>query len=215
MSWPTAIRMFSGMVALWSAVQVAYLTITFSMSPPSPLAELMSTHDEGVYIAFFVVHCIALVVFGIGACLPGNVWRRLDEPGEGDGVAVLALTSIGLALAIFIISLVSIWVPKYEVFLDLSTESIVKRDTHLLPPGVTQLTIPFGEIDVITGEFVRKEKDYRYYYDYRLSVITRDGRRIRLAEDFPRQRTDAEPPPEAISLAEAIAEKSGAEVDLR
>ena len=224
MSWPTWIRIFSGAVALWSAIQITYLAITRSMSPPVSSAELVATHNDGLYTSFLVLHCIALVVFGVGAYRSGDLWHRIKKErlnkerrwwNETDKGSLTEILYYSLALAIFIISLVSIWVPRYETFVDLSMENVVRRDTYLLPPGVTQQTIPFGEVDIITGKFIKDRGDRgNIHYHYTVSIITRDGRRIEVGYG-PRQDTNTTPAIEMRSLAEAIAEKSGARLDLR
>jgi len=188
------------------------------MSSPSSSAELVSTHNDGVYTSFLVLHCIALVVFGVGVYLSGDVWRRINKNlrgkgGDDDGRVLPGALYFGLALGIFIISLVSIWAPRYEVFVDLSAESIVKREARILVSGVTQQNISFGEVATIAGERERLRYDNRYRYRYILSVLTQDGRWIELWRS-PWNTTGAIPS-KATSLANAIAEKSGARMDLR
>ena len=203
---PMAIRIFCGTFALFSAAQVAYLVFTFSMSAPTPTADLMSTHAERMNIVGVAVFSIAAVVFGLGAVL--------DVEG-----ALRWVYGIAAAVVFILFVVLSFVEPAYEVFSDVHGESFIKREIHLLPPGVTQETIPFDEIEVITGEFHKHSESKaapgsrEYYYRFHLFAILDDGRRIEVGEG-PKQSENIVPHPQAVSLAQTIAEKSGARLDL-
>ena len=72
------IRSFSAVIALWSVIQVVYLVVTWSMAPPSPSSEPMSTHLPGG-LWLLILHSVAMVVFGLGAALSGSVWHSINE----------------------------------------------------------------------------------------------------------------------------------------
>ncbi|MFQ6029484.1 MAG: hypothetical protein ACE5Q6_18560, partial [Dehalococcoidia bacterium] len=46
--------------------------------------------------------------------------------------------------------LLSIRQPMYEIHVDLPSESVIRVESHLLPPGRNRETIPFGKIDLLT-----------------------------------------------------------------
>ena len=109
--------------------------------------------------------------------------------------------------------IVLVWgygIPGQEVFVDFPTETIITRSTPLLPPGVKQQQIGFGEITAIRGEFERPdESDYKYYV---LTATTRGGVGFKLAQDY---SDSYEPPSKLLALAQTIADESGARLDLR
>ena len=212
MSWPTAIRIFCGATAVWSAIRVGYLAFAFSSGPPSPAAELMSTHKQLAYDASLGFHSFTLLIFGLGALLPWKVWHRLRERGsgqEGLGCFVSGFYSV-MFLVLLGVFVGSIAGPKYKIWVDLSEESIVRRDTHLLPPGGSKQAVPFSNILLVTGTWVEKSRTYRYL----VAVKTNDGSEIELAKG-PRETRKTEAPLELSLLAQAIADKSGARLELR
>ena len=128
MSWPTVLRISSGAAAIWSAVQVAFLAVAFSSVPPSPSAELMSARGDTLYVASFAFHTFAILFFGLAAWL--NPWHRIAKlppwPYGQGGTGALVLFGLPYLAwpwrypAYFRGS----WAgPRYEVFVDLSTES--------------------------------------------------------------------------------------------
>ena len=78
--------------------------------------------------------------------------------------------------------------PKYKIWVDLSEESIVRRDTHLMPPGVTQVSVPFSEIRKIESKV-----SYSGWWGDRvfLRLVTFDWRRIHIAQGIRGEPPDA------------------------
>ncbi len=222
-SGATAMRILLGVVAIWSAMQVGFLAFAFSGSPPSPLAELMHTRHQAVYLASFGFHVFTLLAFGVGAYLSNRTWRRIwDELGSGsseeDGSSLPFAAYVVLTLPLIGIFIGSAVAPRYQVFVDLSSESVVRRDTHLLPPGMSELTIPFRNITKIDGFFVRHEhredEEDVIRYHYRLDILGKDGRRTEIGWG-PHQKKNQEPDQGMFSLARSIADISGAKLGLR
>ena len=83
--------------------------------------------------------------------------------------------------------------------MDLTVETIVRRDTHLLPSGIRSNVVPFAELRSVSGQNAKN--------NYVLSVTMTNGRQIEIG----RVAALAE----MTSLAQAIADKSGARLDLR
>ena len=207
MGWVTMV--LPGAVMVWSAIQVVYLAIALSSSPPSPGAELMLRPREPEYTAFLAVHALIFFVSALALALEvRSIWRwvikRLNMPEKPQGGGEALAGTLYLALyffpvwALLDIFLVSIGYPRYEVFVDLPAESIVRRDTHLLPPGIKEDTVPFSEVGVITGGGSST--------DYSLYANTRNRRRIEIGQGDKAEMS---------SLARAIADKSGIGLDLR
>ena len=224
-SGATAARIFLGVVAIWSAIQVGFLAFAFSSSPPSPLAELMQTRRQTEYLASFGFHAFTLLAFGLGASLSNRAWHRIwnalgsgSSSPEGDGGCISVSAYVVLTLSLLGIFIGSAVAPKYQVFVDLSSESVVRRDTHLLPPGMSEHTIRFGDITEIDGFFVKHDhqEDERdvIRYHYRLGVVSKDGRWTEIGWG-PHQESKQEPDQGMFSLAQAIADISGAKVNLR
>ena len=225
----TALRILLGVVAIWSAIQVGFLAFAFASSPPSPLAELMHTRHEAVYLASFGFHAFTLLVFGVGAYRSNRTWRRIWHEGQegvlqedgsiqvDDGSSFPVTAYVVLTLVLIGIFIGSAMAPRYQVFLDLSSESVVRRDTHLLPPGMNELRIPFRNIIEIDGFFVRHEHSeddqIMIRYHYRLDIVE-DGRRTEIGWGS-HQKKKQEIDQGMFSLALAIADVSGAKLDLR
>ena len=221
-TWPTGLRIVLGGVAVWSAIEVGFLGAAYSGSAPSSTAELMSTHNDVQYRISMAFHSLAILLFAAGALLPrrmlvGVSSRIAIDDDVIPGQWLLHGLYFLFALGLFIVFLVSTFQARYQVFVDLSKESIVRRDTHLLPPGVTYQRIRFNEIDILHGEAF--EHDHRrnggsIEYHTVLSVVTTDGQEFEIGRDFPAQ-SSSKLAYRAESLAHAIADKSGVRLDLR
>ena len=194
--WIIALRILYGAAALWSAVQVSYLAFALSSSPPSPGAELVNTYRYSTYVAFLGFHCFALAVFALGAALPNLRWHL-----------VWLLPCLGSLVALPIIFLVAESNPRYELYVDLTDETMVRRGSHLLPPGVNEETVAFSEIDLISGK-----RDG--LLGYLLELVTRDGDVIRIGQAGS-DRSPTVSKSAMKQLAQVIADKSGASLELR
>ena len=226
LTWPTGLRIVLGGIAVWAAIQVGFLAASYAGSVPSSTAELVSTHHDVQYQTSMAFHSLAILLFAAGALLPLRLlvgfrsWiddQVHAQPGPGWWL-LHAFYSL-FALGLFIVFLVSISQARYQVFTDVTQENIIRRDTHLLPPGVTYHTIQFNEIDKVSGEIHRHSHskddgpDVIEYHSV-VSVVTTDGRQLEIGRDFQAQATRRFAP-EADSLAQVIADKSGARLELR
>ena len=209
------LRIFTGVITLWAAMQTVFLLAAFSSPRPSDTAHILSTHHQLEFVSSLAFHSFAVLFFGVVASIPVDVWRRIEFKYLG----LVATPYIAIILALTIIFVVSIAYPKYEVFVDLSTESVVKRDTHLLPSGLNQQTILFGEMLVIAGYFDKHTHlkssgltgltTYDEYH-YMINLIAHDGRQVEVWRGSPPQGTDGHPPAKALRSAQALADITGA-----
>jgi len=209
------VRIFTGIVAFWAAMQTVFLLAAFATSRPSSTAQLMSTHHQVEYVSSLAFHSFAALFFVVVAAIPTDAWRRI----KFKYLDMVATPYIAIILALTIIFVVSIVSPKYEVFVDLYTESVVKRDTHLLPPGVNQQRIPFREIQLITVNSERHTHletsgltglTTHAEYHYVINLIADNGRQVEVGRRFLPQSTEGHPPVKVIRLAQAFADISGA-----
>lgn len=110
-----------------------------------------------------------------------------------------------LITALLVVAFVSNDYPRYQVFVDTASQEIVSRDTQLMPPGVTQVSVPFSEIRLIESKV-----SYSGWWGDRLflRLVTLDWQRIDIA-----QGSRGEPPRVIYELAQDIAEMSAAKLD--
>ena len=100
--------------------------------------------------------------------------------------------------------------------MDTPNETVIRRDTHLLPPGVTEQVIAFGDIDRIREEFIghrHGDSGQDAESHYRLSIITQDGRDVEIG--WGSGQRSLNPPAHLKALAQAITNRSGAELKSR
>lgn len=199
-----ALGLFCGVFTLCATTEVIYLLIISFMSTPNPTAELFSSHGKGwISIGGPIIFSTFAFIFSCGAYVYRSI-RKVQIP--------LYILFPGIIVVIFLI-LVAVWQPGYQVFVDQPTESIIKREIQLLPPGVTEQSILFGEVDAVTGRFHSGTSDSRVEYQYILRLLTRDGYQTELWRSiWYGTRTI---PQKAFSLADTIAEASGARVELQ
>jgi hypothetical protein len=81
---------------------------------------------------------------------------------------------LGFALALLVYFWVSITAPKYQTYIDLDDESIIRRHTHLLRPGVVHETIPFVDINEIIFDFDPSVSGQDSY----VNLVVGEGREI-------------------------------------
>ena len=210
LSWPTVVRISSGAVALWSAVQAAHLAIAMGRSAPSPTAQLLFGHNESEFFYSLLFHAFAVIIFGLGALFAGRIGRHIASMPLGRariGLQLLTILALVLpALTLLIVFNVSEDHPQYQIFVDASSRKIVRRDVHLLPSGITEESISFRDIRVIEGKMI-----YSGWWGdrYILRLVTRDWRRIEIARG-----TRGEEPKKLYKLAQAYVELSGAKLDM-
>lgn len=215
-----SLRIFTALIALWSAMQVVFLLAALSNSQPSGTAQLMNAHHQVEYVLSLAFHSLAVILFGAVVSTPARIWQRLGFKFSNLAVAFY----FAIALALLIIFVVSIFYPKYQIFVDLPTESVVKVETHLLPPGLSEQRIPFRGIRTVTGGFYKHthlERSglaglaTRDEYHYLVKLLTHDGSKIKVGRGFPPLPSASSPPEKAKGLARAIAGISGARLELR
>jgi hypothetical protein len=157
---PYIFRIFSGFIALWSANQVIYLILATGTALPNMATGsrfLAYPAQEPSHIASIIFHSIAVVMFGIGTVIPSRTLMRAEEWWEVHRERPTWIAGVFLyvvfALAILGYYWVSITAPRYLTYIDPGAASVVKRQTHLLRPGVAHETIPFGDINEIVFDF--------------------------------------------------------------
>jgi len=209
MNWPKVVIIACGVLALWSVAQVVYLIVCSKMAEPTHDAEFIGQYAEGVMTVGLIVFSVFAVIFGLGA----YAFRRTKE------VSLKTLSAFpGFPAAVFLgLVLGLVWNPAYQVFADFSDEIVVKREIHLIPPGMIQQEILFDEIKLITGEPVYYESETSECYRYTLVAITYDERQIELGRGPERSTASAAllAWPEALVVARKIADKSDARFEMR
>jgi hypothetical protein len=178
---PHLFRIFSGFMALWSFNHLVYQVLAWTVAAPVAAPErllLVFPGQEPGYALSLFFHGLGVVVFGIVAITPGRAIMRVEEwwlahrerPSWVAGVFLY----LGLALFILLSFWLSISEPRYRTYLDREGESVVRRHTHLVRPGVVHQIIPFGEIQAINFE-----SEYSVgRQDHYLKLVTQEGREI-------------------------------------
>ena len=92
----------------------------------------------------------------------------------------------------------------WTVFIDTPSQAVITRSNHLFPPGVTQNSLEFNQIQYIKGDF-----EYLPRLHYVLRAEARDGGTVELGKDL------IYPSEELLGLGQRAAEQSGARLDLR
>ena len=170
----------------------------------------MFEHHGSEFFSSLVFHAAAAVVFGVASLLAGRIGRQIYNMPVG-GARVRAQLAVGLghllpAVALLVVFWVSGNHPRYVIFVDPANQQIVRRETRLLPPGLSQEAVRYSDIRVIEGKmFYSGWWGDRYF----LRLVTRDWRRINIA-----QGGRAQGPEELFPLAREFAEGTGTELDL-
>lgn len=153
---PYLFRIFSGFIALWSANQIAYAIIASTTAFPAAAADrllLLYPAYEAGYQTSLVFYSVMAVIFGIGAITPSRTLIRVEEWWEVHRERPTWIAGVflyvGLALAILLYFWVTNTAPRYQTYVDPDGDSVIRRHTHLLRPGVDHQTIPFSEIKEI------------------------------------------------------------------
>ena len=134
-SLPGWARLLLGAIMLWCAAQATFLIVAFTGGPPSPTAELISTHNDLYYRASLGFHIFGFLVLGSVWLAPSPIRRNL-------GPLIVVLVSV-TALTLATVFFASIRQANYQTYLDLHAEEFIRRDIHLLPPGIRSSTISF------------------------------------------------------------------------
>ena len=157
---PYIFRTFSGFMALWSANQIIYIILASTASLPNTSTDslfLAYPAQEPSHLISIISYSIAVVIFGIGTLIPSITLIRIEEWWEVHRERPTWIAGIFLyvsfALAILAYFWVNITAPRYLTYIDPGASSVVKRDTHLLRPGVIHKTISFGDINEIVFDF--------------------------------------------------------------
>ena len=138
---PRWARLVLGAIISWCVAQAAFLIVAFAGGPSSPTAELVSTHNDLQYRASLGFHVFGFLVLCSIWITPSAIRRNL-EPLFVVLVSVIALT---LATVFF----VSIHQANYQIYLDPNEQQIIRRDIHLLPPGVKSRVISFKDVETL------------------------------------------------------------------
>ena len=139
-SLPGWAKLLLGAIMLWCAAQAAFLIVAFSGGPPSPTAELVSTHNDLYYRASLGFHIFGFLVLGSVLLAPSPM-RQTLRPLI---VVLVSVITITLATVFF----ASIRQANYQTYFDRQEEQFIRRDIHLLPPGIRTSSISFKETQV-------------------------------------------------------------------
>lgn len=141
---PRWVKWLLGAIMLWCAIQAAFLIVAFSGGPPSPTAELVSTHNDLQYRASLGFHIFAFLVLGSVWVAPSSIRRNRES-------LIVVLVSV-IALTLATVFFVSIHQANYQIYLDLHEEQFIRRDIHLQPPGVITKVISFKDIQTVNAD---------------------------------------------------------------
>lgn len=136
-SLPGWAKWLLGAIMLWCVFQAAFLVAAFSGGPPSPTAELLSTHNDLYYRASLGFH-----IFGFLAV--GSVWIAASSAQRGLRTLMIVVVSI-VAITLATVFFASKRQANYHIYFDLQEEQFIRRDIHLLPPGIKSSVISFRE----------------------------------------------------------------------
>ena len=136
-SLPQWVKWVFGALILWCVVQAAFLIVAFLGGPPSPTAELVSTHNDSYYRSLLGFHIFGFLALGTVWIAPGSMRRNLALP------FMVLVSVITLILATVFFS--SIYQANSQIYLDLQEDQFFRRDIHLLPPGINTRVISFND----------------------------------------------------------------------
>ena len=146
-SLPGWAKLLLGAIMLWCLAQATFLIVAFSGGPPSPTAELVSTHNDLYYRASLGFHIFAFLVLGSVWLAPSPMRRNLES-------LIVVLVSV-LTLTLATVFFASIRQANYQTYFDLQEEQFIRRDIHLLPPGIRSRVISFKETQVVNVDPTR------------------------------------------------------------
>ena len=136
-SLPGWAKLLLGAIMLWCAAQASFLLVAFTGGPPSPTAELVSTHNDLYYRASLGFHIFGFFVLGSVLMTPSSIRHTLRP-------LIVVLVSV-IAITLATIFFASIRQANYQTYLDLQEQQFIRRDIHLLPPGIRSSVISFKE----------------------------------------------------------------------
>ena len=209
-SWTKALAVMSFLGAAWAAIQVGFLAWALNQGPPSPDSRLVFEHHNEAYLYSLIFHALVLVAFGALGLLAGEASRQVNRMRVGarrtSMQVVYATVFLLPALALYMVFRFSTGSPTYQIYVEDSSQEIVRLETHLVPPGSSKRVIAYRDIRVISGKM-----DYSSWWGdrYFLSVITMDWKTMDIA-----QGSRYEDPELLFPLARDVASNAGVEVDL-
>ena len=125
--------------------------MAFSAGPPSPTAELVSTHNDLYYRVSLGFHIFGSLVLGSVWLAPGSMRQTLRP-------LIVVLVSV-VAITLATIFFASLRQANFHIYLDLQEEQFIRRDIHLLPPGIRSSVISFKETQVAnTDQLSRRSR---------------------------------------------------------
>ena len=193
------------LLTLWAAAQFVYLVYVSSFKGPPSSSELLyhqgRSMQSGIWLTLGVVS-----VFGLESIF--RIWRHIgllrDPVAKVVMRIVYSLVHLFGWLFLLILLLIGYAYSGWTVSIDPVSQTIITRSNRLFPPGMTQNSLEFSEIQFIKGDF-----EYIPKLHYVLKAETTGGKELELGRDpfFPSE--------ELLGLGRAIADKSGAKLDLR
>ena len=129
---------------LWCAAQAAFLMVAFTGGPPSPTAELVSTHNDLYYRASLGFHIFGFLVLGF-------VWLTTSSIRHTLRPLIVVLVSV-IAITLATVFFASTQQANYQTYFDLQEEQFIRRDIHLLPPGIRSRVISFEKTQVVNAD---------------------------------------------------------------
>ena len=193
------------LLALWAAAQFVYLAYVSSFKGPPSSSELLYQQGRSMQGGAWLTLGIA-GVFGLESIF--HIWHHIgvlrDPVAKVVMRAVYSLVHLFGWFFLLILLLMGYAYSGWTVSIDTASQTIMTRSNHLFPPGVTQNSLEFSELQYIKGDF-----EYLPKLHYVLKAETRDGRELELGRD------PIYPSEELLGLGRTIADKSGAQLDLR
>ena len=209
-SWTGALAVFSFLAAAWAAIQVGFLASALMDGPPSIGSRLVFKHHDLLFLYSLVFHAVAMVAFGLGGMLAGWLGRQIDQMAAGARRTLRQFSYGGAyllpALALFVVFQVSNANPMYQIYVEGELEEIIRMETRLMPSGVSEKLVLFGDVKVIRGEMNSSSLWGDRYF---LNVVAVDGTTMQVG-----QGGRNEDPEALYPLARTIAERAGADLEL-
>lgn len=210
LTWSGALAVMSFLAMAWSAIQVVSLALALTQGPPSPGSQLVFEYRDQFFVYMLVFHAVAIVAFGLLGMFAGKFANQVNRMTVG---ARRTWTQLGYgtayilpALALFVLFQYSNANPRYQIYVENSLQEIIRLETRLMPRGVSEDLVAYGDIRVIEGEM-----DYSSWLGdrYFLKVVTKEWKTMEIA-----QGGRGESPELLFPLARELADSAGAKLDL-
>ena len=210
LSWTRGLAVISFLAVVWAAVQFGFLATALTQGPPAPDSRLVSEHHTQIFLYYLIFHAGAIVVFAATGLLAGKAANQVNRMTVGKRRSWFQ-AAIGLAFgipafALFAVFQVSGDSPMYQVYVDDTRQEIIRVETRLMPPGVTEEAVAYADVRVIEGEM-----DYSSWWGdrYFLKVVTLDWQTLEIARG-----SRGDDPVLLSTLAQDVADSVGVETDL-